>query len=166
MLAEAVTAVAAIGHDPQRHARQAVEQRHGVGQFVGLSRREAKGDGASCGVGRSRAPVLADEGGAVAAELAVALPAVAVVIVLGIGGLLAAATQVRLQDVAADAARIVARGEPEGRAAEVVAEAVRGAASATSWRGDLVCVTATAEPRVAGVPVPIRATSCALGGGL
>ncbi|GAA3657240.1 hypothetical protein K5S26_10880 [Microbacterium marinilacus] len=101
-----------------------------------------------------------------AAELAVALPAVAVVIVLGIGGLLAAATQVRLQDVAADAARIVARGEPEGRAAEVVAQAVGGAASATSWRGDLVCVTATAEPRVAGIPVPIRATSCALGGGL
>lgn len=105
------------------------------------------------------------ERGSVAAELAVALPAVAVVVMLGVGGLFAAATQVRLQDVSADAARLIARGEPEGRAAGVVAQ-VAGARSAVSWRGDLVCVTASADARVAGVPIPLRAASCALGGGL
>lgn len=100
-----------------------------------------------------------------AAELAVALPAVVIVVALGIGALLAAATQVRLQDVAADGARLVARGEPEGRAAGVVAQ-VGGARSAVSWNGELVCVTASVDVRVAGVPVPLRAASCALDGGL
>lgn len=105
------------------------------------------------------------ERGSVAAELAVTLPAVAVVVVIGIGGLFAASTQVRLQDVSADAARLIARGEPEGRAAGVVAQ-VSGARIAISWNGDLVCVTATATASVAGVPMPLRAVSCALGGGL
>ncbi|GAB3275641.1 MULTISPECIES: TadE family type IV pilus minor pilin [unclassified Microbacterium] len=108
----------------------------------------------------------AGERGSVAAELAVALPAVVVVILLGVGALMAASTQVRLQDVAADAARLVARGEPEGRASGVVAQAVPGARAATSRRGDLVCVTASVDARVAGVPIPLRAASCALGGGL
>lgn len=106
------------------------------------------------------------ERGSVAAELAVALPAVVIVVTLGVGALMAASTHVRLQDVSADAARLVARGEPEGRAAGVVARAVPGARAATSWSGDLVCVTATAEARVAGVAIPLRAASCALGGGL
>ncbi|MER7796315.1 TadE family type IV pilus minor pilin [Microbacterium sp. NPDC096154] len=105
-----------------------------------------------------------DERGSAAAELAVALPAVVIVVALGMGGLLAASTQVRLQDVAADAARIVARGEAEERAAGVVAQ-VPGAASDVSWRGELVCVVASAEARVAGVAVPLRAEACALGGG-
>ncbi|WP_238439426.1 TadE family type IV pilus minor pilin [Microbacterium sp. JZ31] len=100
-----------------------------------------------------------------AAELAVALPAVVIVVALGIGGLMAAATQVRLQDVAADGARLVARGEPDGRAAGVVAQ-VGGARAAVSWSGELVCVTASADVRVAGVALPLRAVSCALGGGL
>ncbi|MEL5992380.1 TadE family type IV pilus minor pilin [Microbacterium phosphatis] len=105
------------------------------------------------------------ERGSVAAELAVALPAVLVVVALGIGALFAASTQVRLQDVAADGARLVARGEPEGRAAAVVAQ-VTGASAAVSWSGELVCVTASAAPRVAGIAIPLRAVSCALGGGL
>ncbi|WP_345752027.1 TadE family type IV pilus minor pilin [Microbacterium rhizophilus] len=106
----------------------------------------------------------AGERGSVAAELAVALPAVMVVVALGIGGLLAASTQVRLQDAAADGARLVARGEPEGSAAGVVAQ-VRGAGASVAWRGDLVCVTAAVDARVAGIAIPLRAVSCALGGG-
>ena len=113
-------------------------------------------------LGGERGP---DDRGSVAAELAVALPAVLVVLVLGIGALFAASTQVRLQDVAADGARLVARGEPEDRAAGVVAQ-VAGASAAVSWSGELVCVTASASPRVAGVPIPLRAVSCALDGGL
>ncbi|MBO3663755.1 TadE family protein [Microbacterium stercoris] len=114
--------------------------------------------------GGERGPT-AGERGSVAAELAVALPAVLLVLILGVGALFAASTQVRLQDVAADGARLVARGEPEARASAVVAQ-LDGARTAVSWRGDLVCVTAHATARVAGVGVPLSAVSCALGGGL
>lgn len=107
---------------------------------------------------------LGDERGSVVAEFAVALPAVALVLLLGAGSLGACARQVRLQDAAADAARIVARGEDEGRAAAVVAAAVTGASAATGRRGDLVCVTATSAAGV--LPIELSATSCALDGGL
>ncbi|GGH43360.1 TadE family type IV pilus minor pilin [Microbacterium album] len=112
------------------------------------------------------ARVPGGERGSVAAELAVALPAVAVVLALGIGGLFAAATHVRLQDAAADAARLIARGESEARATGAVVGAVAGARVAAVHQEDLVCVTATAEVAVAGLPVPLRAASCALAGGL
>ena len=71
----------------------------------------------------------------------------------------------RLQDAAADAARLVARGEAEGRAGAVVAGAVTGAGAHIERRGDLVCVTASAAVRAAGLlPLTLRATSCALAG--
>ena len=59
---------------------------------------------------------LGDDRGSVVAEFAVALPAVALVLLLGAGALGACAQQVRLQDAAADAARLVARGESDARA--------------------------------------------------
>ncbi|GAB2514423.1 hypothetical protein GCM10027064_10370 [Microbacterium petrolearium] len=105
------------------------------------------------------------ERGSVTAELALALPAVALIVALGMTGLLAASTHVRLQDGAADAARLVSRGEP-GRAGEAVAAAVPGGDSSVTHRGDLVCVTASAGVRIASIEVPLRATSCALAGGL
>ncbi|MET0780280.1 MAG: TadE family type IV pilus minor pilin [Microbacterium sp.] len=108
---------------------------------------------------------LGDDRGSVVAEFAIALPAVAVVLLLGAGALGACAQQVRLQDAAADAARLVGRGEPDGRASAIVASAVAGAGVAIDRRGDLVCVTASA-PAWRVVPVPLSATSCALAGGL
>ena len=108
----------------------------------------------------------AGERGSVTAELALALPAVVVVVLLGVGALFAASTHVRLQDSAADAARLLARGEPDGRAVAVVTQAVPGAQASSARRGDLVCVTASARPQVAGVGVALQATSCALAGGL
>ncbi len=51
MLAEGVAAVAAVGDDPDRHAGQACEQRHGVGQFVCLAGCEGEGDGPPGAVG-------------------------------------------------------------------------------------------------------------------
>src|SRR4051812_8265963 len=108
----------------------------------------------------------ADDGGAVAAEFAVALPAIVIALALGVGALGAAAQQVRLQDAAADAARLVARGEPDARAASVMAAAVTGAGASIEHRADLVCVTGSASVRAAGVvPITLRATSCALAGG-
>ncbi|GAA4198139.1 hypothetical protein GCM10022219_27150 [Microbacterium oryzae] len=112
---------------------------------------------------RRRLPLL-DDRGAVAAELAVALPAVLLVVALGIAGLGASARQVQLQDAAADAARLLARGEGHGRAAGVAA-AVDGALS-VAHEGDLVCATVAATVRLGGAALPLSASSCALAGGV
>ena len=108
---------------------------------------------------------LGDDRGSVAAEFAVALPAIMVVLMLGAGALGAGARHVRLQDAAADAARLVARGEPSARASATVTAGVSGAAVEVAHRGDLVCVSASA-PAFGAVPVMLTATSCALAGGL
>jgi len=105
-----------------------------------------------------------DDRGSVVAEFAVALPAVALVLLLGAGSLGACARQVRLQDAAADAARLIARDDAEVRAWAVIEYAVPGASAVTERRGDLVCVTASASASV--LPVALSATSCALDGGL
>ncbi|MFG6443995.1 TadE family type IV pilus minor pilin [Microbacterium sp. P06] len=102
--------------------------------------------------------------GSVTAEFAVVLPAIVLVLLLGVGALGAAARQVRLQDAAADAARLVARGDDPGRAHAVVG-AVGGTAD-IEQRGDLVCVIARAPVPLALPVEDLTATSCALAGGL
>jgi Flp pilus assembly protein TadG len=99
----------------------------------------------------------------VVAEFAVALPAIMIVLALGIGLLGASARHVRLQDATADAARLAARGESDDRVLGAVRDAVAGASAAIQQREDLVCVTATAS----GAPLPLvlSASSCALAGG-
>ncbi|MFD4959001.1 TadE family type IV pilus minor pilin [Microbacterium sp. NPDC058389] len=104
-----------------------------------------------------------DDRGSVVAEFAVALPAVAIVLALGVGALAGASRQVRLQDAVADAARLSARGEPVSRVTEAVVAAVAEASVEIAPRGDLVCVTATA-PTMLGLRV--QASGCALAGGL
>jgi len=110
---------------------------------------------------RRGAPRRPDDRGAVAAEFAVVLPAVVLVLLLGAGALAAGSQQVRLQDAVADAARLSARGEPE-RAPAVVAAAVPGASVTVEPDGDVVCVSASG-PALLGLRV--TASSCALGGG-
>lgn len=105
----------------------------------------------------------ADDRGSVAAEFAVALPAVLVVLLVGVGALAGSARHVALQDAVADAARLSARGESEARVRAAVGAAVAEASVAISPRGDLVCVTATA-PALLGLRV--TASGCALAGGL
>lgn len=106
------------------------------------------------------------ERGSVAAELALALPAVVLVMVLGVGALGAAARQVALQDAAADAARLLGRGEGAGAASAVLSGAVPGSVMSSSTRGDLVCVSAEVEVGIGSfVRIPLRASSCALDGG-
>ncbi|OAN36706.1 TadE family type IV pilus minor pilin [Microbacterium sp. H83] len=113
------------------------------------------------------APAGDHERGSVAAELALALPAVVLTLLLGAGALGAAAQQVALQDAAADAARLLGRGQSDGDAARVVATAVPGARMTRGGSGDLVCVTTQAEVAVGAViRLPLRASSCALAGGL
>jgi Flp pilus assembly protein TadG len=106
-----------------------------------------------------------DDGGSVTAEFAVALPAVVLVLALGAGVLGACGRQVRLQDAAADAARLVARDESEARAHAVVSAAVGGATATVRHRGDLVCVDATAPTGLVVPVADLRAASCALAGG-
>ncbi|QOD93966.1 TadE family type IV pilus minor pilin [Chryseoglobus sp. 28M-23] len=106
---------------------------------------------------------MRDDRGAATAEVAVALPAVALVLVACLGGLLAATELVRLQLAAADAARLLGRGESS--ALEHVQRAVPGATVAASRSDGLVCVDARSAPRVLGVPIAVSASSCALDGG-
>ena len=116
---------------------------------------------------RGPAAGRADERGAVAAELALALPAVVLALLLGAGALGAASRQVLLQDASADAARLLGRGEGAGSAQRVVQAAVPGAAVSSSFSGDVVCVTASVEVAVGAlVRGPLSAHSCALEGGL
>ncbi|MDO5052170.1 MAG: TadE family type IV pilus minor pilin, partial [Pseudoclavibacter sp.] len=68
-----------------------------------------------------------NESGTAAAEFAVTLPAVLLVLALCIGGVQASALHVRLQDAAADAARATARGAaPPGGGARRPAPAPPG----------------------------------------
>lgn len=105
-----------------------------------------------------------DDRGSVVAEFAVALPAVILVLVLGMGALGASARQLRLQDAVAGASRLASRGEAEGRVYGTVAAAVAGAVAQIEQRDDLVCVSATASAM--GLPLTLTASSCALAGGL
>ena len=108
------------------------------------------------------------ERGSIVAEFAVALPAVVLVLMLGVTGLGASARHVRLQDAAADAARLAARGESDDRVQAVLSAAVSEASGVIAMRGELVCVTASATAASAGLllPLTLTATSCALTGGL
>ncbi|WP_261812240.1 TadE family type IV pilus minor pilin [Microbacterium aurugineum] len=110
---------------------------------------------------------IGGERGSVAAELALAVPAVVLALLLGAGALGAASRQVALQDASADAARLLGRGEGLGAAEGVVRAAVPGAGVSASRRGELVCVTSSVEVSWgAAVRMPLRASSCALDGGL
>lgn len=102
-----------------------------------------------------------DDRGAVTAEFAIALPAVIVVLALGIGALGSAAAAVRLQHVVTEAARLLGRGDGDGLAAVSAA----GATAAVEHRDGLVCVAASA-PAVGALPLPpVFAQACALDGG-
>lgn len=114
---------------------------------------------------RSRSP--ADDTGSVAAEFAVALPAVALVLAVCVGAIGVGSQQVRLQDAAADAARGLGRGESVGTVAQRAARGAVGSQLATRREGELVCARLTAAARgpaaVAGLA--LSAESCALSGG-
>ncbi|CAL4859193.1 TadE family type IV pilus minor pilin [Microbacterium sp. MM2322] len=103
-----------------------------------------------------------DERGSVAAEFAVTVPAVVLVIVLAVSALSVGGRQVRLEHAAAQAARLAAREEPADRVRAAATALAAGASVTTRRDGDLVCADLVAA---AGVPLPLpelRASSCAL----
>lgn len=97
--------------------------------------------------------------GSVTAEFAIALPAAVLVLALGTAVLAACGHQIRLQDAAADAARLAGRGETD-RGAALVADV--GGTVVVSRGNELVCVTATASAGAPLIGVELRARSCAL----
>lgn len=107
------------------------------------------------GVGAAR------DRGSVTAELAVALPAVVLVLGACVWGVQLAAAQVRLEDAAGLAARAAARGDA---VEDALRAAPPGAAVATWPEGDLACarVAVAAAAPLGLPPVPLAAESCAL----
>lgn len=99
------------------------------------------------------------------AEVAVALPAVVLVLAACLGALGLAATHLRAHDAAADAARLLGRGETVGVAQQHVSRTAPGSRLAVSRPADLVCATVRVEQRVLLIPVELTASSCALDGG-
>ncbi|RUR01414.1 TadE family type IV pilus minor pilin [Labedella endophytica] len=107
------------------------------------------------------------ERGSIAAEFAVVLPAVLLVLVLCIGSASVSVQRITVESAAAAAARAAARGEAGGSAAAAAAHAGSGAAVAVRRDGDFVCATVTAAATFAvarTVGVRISGTSCALAG--
>jgi hypothetical protein len=83
--------------------------------------------------------------GAVTVEAAVALAALVAVLVMCVGGLLAAATQVRCVDAAREAARLRARGADGDAVAAARRIAPPGAEVTVRVEGDGVSATVTAR---------------------
>lgn len=105
-----------------------------------------------------------DQTGTAAAEFAVAVPAALLVLLLAVGALGASSRQVRLEQAAAQAARLVARGESDDRARSAASRLVDGVRLTPRSEGDIACIDVTAPH---GMPLPLpplRATSCALTG--
>ncbi|MCS5716724.1 hypothetical protein N1027_01080 [Herbiconiux sp. CPCC 205763] len=98
------------------------------------------------------------------AEFAMILPAVAVVLALAVGVVQLGAVRVALTDAAADAARILGRGDSESLAASRVARAQPGAQMSVEHLGSVVCVTARAEvsPGLLGALFSFDGRGCAL----
>lgn len=103
--------------------------------------------------------------GTVTAEVAVTLPVVVLVLAACLGGLAIAGAQVRAHDAAADAARLLGRGESSATAQQHVARAIIGATLSISRPTQLVCATVRVEQRLLLIPLTLTASSCALDGG-
>jgi Flp pilus assembly protein TadG len=107
-----------------------------------------------------------DQRGSVAAEFAVIVPAVVLVVLLAVATLAAGGRQIRLEQAAAQGARLAARGEPDDRVREVVAALVDGVRVTVRTEGEFACVDASAPNAAPLALPPLRATGCALAGGL
>lgn len=92
------------------------------------------------------------------------LPAIAVVLALGVGVVQLGSVRVALTDAAADAARLLGRGESAEVAASRVAQSQAGARMSVDHRGSVVCVTARAEasPGLLGALFSFEGRGCAL----
>jgi len=94
------------------------------------------------------------------------MPAVLLVLVAALAGIGVAALQVRAQDAAADAARVLGRGEGGGSVAAHLGTQLPGASWSSSQHDGMVCVrVSVAGAGPAAVFGQVGATSCALDDG-
>lgn len=93
---------------------------------------------------------LRDQRGAVTAEAALVLPVLAAVTLALIWMLGLAVTQMRVTDAAREAARAVARGDPQVEAEQAALTAAPGADVRIETRGDRVRVIVVREVRAPG----------------
>lgn len=108
--------------------------------------------------------LLHSDRGAVVAEFAISLPAVIVLLAVVLGSAGVGAQHVRAQDAAADAARLLGRGESDARALALVRRSLPGATLEAARADGLVCATVRAPARVV-LTLPLvesRGVSCAL----
>ena len=111
---------------------------------------------------------LRGERGSVTAEFAAVVPAVILVLACCLAAMQLASQQLRLQDAAAGAARMVARGESYAAATRQVAQLVPGAQLSRESRGAMLCVQASVSGSIVGGlmgAITVTARSCALAGG-
>ncbi|GAA4754397.1 hypothetical protein GCM10025783_29300 [Amnibacterium soli] len=94
------------------------------------------------------------------AELAVAVPAVLLVLAACLGGLRIGAERLRVVDAAAQGARLLSAG----KSPQPPAVAIGASVEATRRDGETVCVAVRRDTALLGVPLPVRATACALAG--
>ena len=102
-----------------------------------------------------------DERGSVTAEFAVIVPAVVLVVLLTVATLAGAGRQIRLEQAAAQAARLAARGEDDARVRATLAAVGGDPTVQVHTEGDLVCATVRARASVPLPLPPLRAESCA-----
>lgn len=93
------------------------------------------------------------------AELALAVPAVLLVLAACLGGMRLGVERIRLTDAAAQVARAAARQEEAGAGA---AARVGAQVTGIDREGDLVCAAVRSAVPLLGLPVAITARSCAL----
>ncbi|MGV8970283.1 MAG: TadE family type IV pilus minor pilin [Microbacteriaceae bacterium] len=108
------------------------------------------------------------ERGSVAAEFAAVIPAVILILAFGLTSMQLVGQQVRLQDAAADAARILGRGDSPALATEVARRVSADARIEVSHPSGLVCVTVAVpapSPLGTALRLTLTARSCALEGG-
>ncbi|MDJ0376245.1 TadE family type IV pilus minor pilin [Cryobacterium sp. PH31-L1] len=103
--------------------------------------------------------------GSTTAEFATALPAIVLVLACCLGAVQVIGVQVRVTDAAASAARALARGDSEARAAALVQRAVGGASLAPEHRGEFVCAHVVTRAPGIFAGLTLDAQSCALAGG-
>ncbi len=107
---------------------------------------------------------IGSDSGSAAAEFAIALPAVLLVLATMLGGVQLGTLQLRMQDAAADAARALGRGDSAAALATRVSGQSPGAQLSVTRPAGLVCarLVAPVAPPAALLGLTASATSCAL----
>ena len=111
-----------------------------------MSSNEASLSPTSLAHGASETQIKASDRGAVTAELAITLPVLLSLLLLGIWSIGLVVLNIQCIDAARDVARAVARGEPPDQAKAIGQRAAPGSAITITREGPDIHVTVTAKP--------------------